>query len=85
MVIINMVKDIDFKEINEAYIELIHKNLHWIYMILSDTDINAMETTLVKLNQQMLTTLATVITQRQLHEESNTLTNMIDMFKISKN
>jgi len=64
---------------------MIRKEIDWVYNKLDSIDKRRMEKTLIEINQLMVTTLTTVISQKQIIKESQQFAEIVNLFKISPN
>ena len=81
----NMDLEKAYGTINSEYTAMIRKEIDWVYNKLDSIDKRRMEKTLIEINQLMVTTLTTVISQKQIIKESQQFAEIVNLFKISPN
>lgn len=72
-------------EINDEYLNILRKELKWIYRKLNNSEMEKFEDTLVELNSTFISMLSMVLIKKRISFEEQSLNEMMDLFKVSMN
>jgi len=73
------------ESIDAEYLNILRKEMKWVYSKLNNKEMNKFEKKLVEINRMFVVLLSTTIVKDRIINEEKSFDEMLELFKISMN